>query len=104
MALGFVLAASAAYAQTPARPNPSPGVRMQIGQRIRSGLKSGQLTRPELQQLRDRLGKIHKEARSMRQDGRQLTPDERAKLKRELRGASRMLFRMKHNRHHRRGK
>jgi len=104
MALGFVFVATTAYAQTPVKPNAGPGPRQQIGPRIRAGVKSGQLTRPELKQLRERLGKLRLEARMMRKDGKQLTPEQRAKIRKELRGTGRMLFRLKHNKHHRRGK
>src|SRR5689334_8090084 len=100
VALGLMLIGSAAYAQTPQKPQrPGPAQRLNIGPRIRDGVKSGTLTKPELQQLRQRLAQIRKDAKAMRADGN-LGPGERRKLRGEWRMVSRALFRLKHNKRH----
>ena len=106
LALGVMLMAPVAAAQTAQQPTPQagPGQRLHIGPRIRDGVRSGQLVRPELQRLRQRLNQIRAHARTMRGSGGQLEPGERRELRREWRQASRALFLMKHNRFRRGGR
>ena len=98
-AVGLMLMAPAAAAQT-AQPEQKarPGQHLRLGPRIRDGVRSGQLTKPELQRLRQRLTEIRARAKSVRGGARQLDPAERRQLLREWRKASRLLFLMKHNR------
>ncbi len=63
---------------------------------MREGIRTGQLTRPEAQQLRKRFGELRQRARDMRADGT-LSPEERKTLRNEWRQTSRALFRMRHN-------
>lgn len=94
-AISFVFAATPAFAQTPST-RQSPAERLQIGPRIRDGVRLGQITRLEAQRLRLRLGAIRQHGLAMRQDG-PLTRAERQQLLREWRGASRLIFQLRHN-------
>jgi hypothetical protein len=98
MALGLMLAATAASAQTrQTPPQPSPAEKLHIGPRVREGIRSGQLTRPEVQRLRQRFGRIRDHARELRGQASRLTPENRAKVLREWRQASRALYMLRHN-------
>lgn len=99
LAVGLLLTASVAAAQTPQPPRQAgPRQLSQIGPRIRDGVRSGQLTRPELARLRERLTALRQRAKAMRGDGGTLAPEQRKQLRREWRQTSRMLFVMRHNR------
>lgn len=79
-------------------------------QRIRQGVRSGQLTRDEAQELRARKHALHTERRAYRSDG-VVTQDERRQLRRDQRAQSRTIYNYRHNssyrsnygRYHRRG-
>ena len=93
-----MLAATAASAQSrQTAPQPRPAEKLHIGPRIREGIQSGQLTRPEVQQLRQRFGRIREHAKVLRGEARRLTPEDRRKVLREWRQASRALFLLRHN-------
>jgi hypothetical protein len=94
-AISFALAAAPAFAQTSST-RQSPAERQQIGPRVREGVRLGQITRLEAQRLRQRVGAIRQHGLAMRQDG-QLTRTERQQLLREWRGASRLVFQLRHN-------
>lgn len=64
--------------------------------RIREGVKTGELTPREAQHLEAREHKIQVDKRDAKSDG-VVTPQERAKLRREENGASRAIERKKHN-------
>jgi hypothetical protein len=97
-AIGLMLTGTMAYAQTPPQgaPGSGPAQRLHIPQRMRDGIRTGQLTRPEVRQLRQRFGELRQRARDMRADGT-LSPEERKTLRNEWRQTSRALFRMRHN-------
>ena len=98
LALGLMLTSATAFAQTPqATPKSNHEQRRHIGQRVREGVRSGQLTRHEVKRLRHRFGQIRQHARKMRTDGA-LAPKDRMQLRQEWRKAGRALFLMKHNR------
>lgn len=61
-------------------------------QRIRRGVRTGQLTRDEARELRERQRQIRQERRSYRSDGR-LTRDERRELRRDRRELGRNIRR-----------
>lgn len=64
--------------------------------RINQGVRSGQLTRPEEQRLRQQLFRIRDQAARMKADGR-LTPAERTRLDRELDALRQNIYREKHD-------
>jgi hypothetical protein len=89
-----LLIAMAALAQTA-----TPGVtEKQINQkeRIKEGVKSGELTRAEARRLRAREAKIQHDKKVAKSDG-VVTREERAKLHREQRRTSRAIYREKHD-------
>jgi hypothetical protein len=98
LAFGVMLMSSIAAAQTPpaGTARRGPAERLHIGQRIREGVRAGQLTKPEVQRLRHRLTELRKEGQAMRGDGT-LSPGERKQLRGEWRRTGRALFRMRHN-------
>jgi len=68
--------------------------------RIRQGIKSGELTRREATRLEGLEGRIQANKLIDKSDGH-VTPRERAQLNRELNRASRDIYRAKHNRYDR---
>ncbi len=64
--------------------------------RIRQGVKSGELTKGEAAKLEKGEKKIQAEKKAMKADGK-VTPQERAKLHRDLNKESRAIKRLKHN-------
>ena len=64
--------------------------------RIRQGIRSGELTRAEARRLEAEQARIRVDERFARADGR-LTPKERERLHKELRHASRDIYRQKHD-------
>ena len=64
--------------------------------RIRQGIRSGELTRPEARRLESQQAKIRVDERFARADGK-LTAKERTRLHRELGHASRNIYRQKHD-------
>ncbi len=65
-------------------------------QRIRQGVKSGELTRTETRMLANQQRDIHKDKREARADGK-VTADERRHIRKDERKASRNIYRKKHN-------
>jgi hypothetical protein len=66
-------------------------------QRIRQGVKSGELTRSEAKNLREDQRNLHHDVKLAKSDGK-ITPDERKIIKREENKDSREIYRKKHNR------
>jgi hypothetical protein len=64
--------------------------------RIHQGIKSGELTRGEIRQLKKEQIRIQRHKHKAWSDGK-LTPRERVMLKREQDRASRHIYRLKHN-------
>ena len=64
--------------------------------RIRQGIRSGELTRAEARRLEAEQARVRVDERFARADGR-LTPKERERLHKELRHASRDIYRQKHD-------
>lgn len=64
--------------------------------RIKQGVKSGELTKPEARHLEARERKIQADKKAAKADG-VVTAKERAKIKREQNRASRAIYRKKHN-------
>lgn len=71
-------------------------------QRIRRGVRTGQLTREEARSLRERRRQIRRERRTYRSDGT-LTRDERRDLRRDRHELSRNIRRERHDDDRRRG-
>lgn len=69
--------------------------------RIRQGVESGALTKPETKRLVREQARIRKTERAFRSDG-ELTPRERFKLQRRLTKSSAHIYREKHDRQRRR--
>jgi len=65
-------------------------------ERIKEGVKSGELTPAETRRLEMQQGKIKADEMNAKSDGK-VTAKERAKLKREQNRASRNVYRKKHN-------
>ncbi len=65
-------------------------------QRIKQGVKSGELTKGETARLEAQQGKIAVDKAKAKSDG-VVTPGERAKLKREQNRANKNIYRKKHN-------
>jgi ABC-type uncharacterized transport system YnjBCD ATPase subunit len=64
--------------------------------RIRQGIRSGELTRPEARRLEAEQARIRVDERFARADGT-LRPRERTRLNNELRHAGRDIYRQKHD-------
>ena len=65
--------------------------------RIRQGVATGELTRPEAQRLRTREADIRQDKQAARAD-RVVTPGERRELRTDERRTSRAIYRQKHDR------
>lgn len=65
-------------------------------QRIKQGVRSGELTKREAVRMEARQAKIQHDKKVAKSDGI-VTPDERAKLHREQNAASRKIYRQKHD-------
>ncbi len=99
--IALLLLAAPVSAQTRTRPDPARRAAVQqrapyFPQRIRAGVRAGQLTREEVGRIRHQLRTLHAQARQMRQDGT-MTPAERTRLRHEMRQISRQIFRLRHN-------
>ncbi|HMV50868.1 MAG TPA: hypothetical protein PLD20_08735 [Blastocatellia bacterium] len=71
-------------------------------QRIRQGVRSGELTHSEARRLAREEARIHRQEARARRSGGQFTPRERARIQRELNQANRHIYRQKHDRQDRR--
>jgi methylthioribose-1-phosphate isomerase len=65
-------------------------------QRIREGVKSGELTRPEAKNLREDHKDLHQDIKEARSDGK-ITREERKDIRKEENKDSRKIYRKKHN-------
>ena len=90
--------ASAAEAQTRAAAKVqtrAEAPRLHFRERIRAGVKAGQLNRAEVRNLRRSLRDLRAEAHRLRQDG--LTRDERLQLRKDIGRMNRKIHRLRHN-------
>ena len=67
-------------------------------QRIRQGIRSGELTRREARRLEWQEARIRRDEARSRRSGGTFTPRERARIQRELNHSSRNIYRQKHDR------
>jgi hypothetical protein len=67
-------------------------------QRIRQGIRSGELTRVEAARLERQQARIRLDEARARRSGGEFTPRERARIQRELNHSSRNIYRQKHDR------
>jgi hypothetical protein len=65
-------------------------------ERIRQGVRSGEITRGEAARLREGQRDIREEKREARADG-VVTPGERREVRQEVRQQNRRIYRVKHN-------
>ncbi|HEX8633726.1 MAG TPA: hypothetical protein VF703_06185 [Pyrinomonadaceae bacterium] len=65
--------------------------------RIRQGVRSGELTRRETREIAARQAAIRTDEAFFRRSGGEFTARERARVQRELRQASRNIYRQKHD-------
>jgi hypothetical protein len=94
---------------TASQPTPSPSIAPETGKQIRNqkeeeqerianGMKDGQLTSGEAQQLENKEKSINNEEEAMRKaDGGHLTTADRAKLQRQQKQVSGQIYKDKHN-------
>jgi hypothetical protein len=66
-------------------------------QRIRQGVRSGELTRRETERLQAEEAKIRVDEAFARRSGGELTAKERARIERELNRASKDIYKQKHD-------
>ena len=66
-------------------------------QRIREGVRSGELTRVEAARLERQQAQIRLDEALARRSGGEFTPRERARIQRELDRSSRNIYRQKHD-------
>ncbi len=67
-------------------------------QRIKQGVRSGEITRAEAKNLREGQKEIRQDVREAKKDDGKITRDERKEIKQDQRQESRKIFRKKHNR------
>ena len=67
-------------------------------QRIREGIRSGELTRREARRLEAEEARVRVDEAYARRSGGQFTPRERARIQRELNHTSHDIYRQKHDR------
>lgn len=67
-------------------------------QRIREGVRSGELTRQEARRLESQEWRIRRNEAQARRSGGQFTPRERYRIERQLNHSSRDIYRQKHDR------
>ena len=94
LVLAAVLFGSVSFAQTATQKVTKRQHHQQ--QRIKQGVKSGELTKGEAARLEAQQGRIAVDKAKAKSDG-VVTPKERAKLNREQNRASRNIYRKKHN-------
>lgn len=97
--LGALAIPAAAQNVAPANNTRTPVVnRRQVRQqqRIKQGVRSGELTPAETRRLEREQGRIQANKLNAKADG-SVTPQERARLQREQNRASRDIYRLKHN-------
>ncbi|HZP00571.1 MAG TPA: hypothetical protein VFD30_09785 [Terriglobia bacterium] len=97
--LGVLAIPTAAQNVAPASGTRTPVVRnrqIRQQQRIKQGVRSGELTPAETRRLEREQGRIQADKLNAKADGT-VTPQERARLQREQNRASRDIYRLKHN-------
>jgi hypothetical protein len=92
LVLGFAVCATPAFAAGKTINH----VEHREQERIRQGIRSGELTRAEARRLEAQQARIRVDERFDRADGK-LTPRERQQLDKELQRASRDIYRQKHD-------
>lgn len=92
MSAALLLMLGAAQAQTPAINHTQRNERA----RIRQGVRSGELTRPEAARVAAQQANITQEKRAAKADG-VVTPAERQDIRQDQRRASRTIYRQKHD-------
>jgi hypothetical protein len=107
VSVAFVVALLPAAGWAQNRHYPGPPVRDYQGvnarqreqqQRIREGLRSGELTRREARRLGAEEMRIRRNEAFARRSGGQFTPRERYRIERQLNRSSRDIYRQKHDR------
>src|SRR5689334_12374968 len=101
IALTFIIVAlpAAGWAQDSTREYRSINARQhEQQQRIREGIRSGELTRREARRLEAQEARVRVDEAYARRSGGQFTPRERARIQRELNHTSRDIYRQKHDR------
>ena len=93
--LGLTLAAPVAAQTTRQAAHPIKPKLMQ--QRIRSGVRSGQISREELAAIRQQMQSFRQQLTAARANGK-LTPEQRRTFRQQWRQISRQVFRAKHKR------
>jgi hypothetical protein len=99
MAMGMTLMTTGAFAATATDRHPR-GVNAREHhqvERIKQGVKGGEVTRAELDKLRANEAAVRAEERVYRQSGDGLNARERRDLERDLNQTSREIFRANHN-------
>ena len=87
--------AAALGAEEPAQTGRTPHSAKRLGERLRDGIRVGDLTRGEARRLRGRIGQLRSHAALLRAGG--LTPDERQQLRRRGQAVSQQVMRLRHN-------
>ena len=96
-ALAVLALLSASYTATAQTATPGIAARQRNEQaRIRQGVRSGALTRPEAARLRGREAEIRQDKRAAKADGI-VTRDERQDIRQDERRTSRAIYRQKHD-------
>ena len=105
LALAMTLLTTASWAQDPRYPGPPVRNYESINarqreqqQRIREGIRSGELTRHEVRRLEAEEWRIRRNEAQVRRSGGQFTPRERYRIERQLNRSSRDIYRQKHDR------
>jgi len=94
----LVIISGQAYAERPHRPH-DPGVNARQERqehRVKQGVRSGELTKGETQQLREERRNIRQEERTYKADGT-LTRDERKDLHQDMNDLSKDIYTEKHD-------
>jgi hypothetical protein len=94
--LGLALAAPVA-AQTTGQAPANPINPKLMQQRIRAGVRSGQISREELAAIRQHLQSFRQQLQAARANG-ELTPEQRRAFRQQWRQISREVYRARHNR------
>jgi tellurite resistance protein len=99
LAAALIFGSALAQEQVQTKPAKTPRItKKQVHQqaRIKQGVKSGALTKPEAVKLEKEQAKIRHDKKVAKSDGK-VTPQERQKIRREQRKSSRHIHRLKHN-------
>ena len=95
--VGLAIVSSQAFAEPVRHPHRTVNERQSHqDQRIKQGVKSGQLTKEEVQQLKTERKSIRQEEKAYRSDGR-LNKEERKDLQQDLNQMSKDIYKEKHD-------